>query len=139
MSVYRKVIEVSTMGHTDIIDISGRIYEIVKESGIKEGVVNVFAVHSTVGITTVEYEPGLIRDLKEAMERIAPTGVSYHHDSAWGEGNGYAHIRSSIIGAGFTCPVSNASLLTGTWQQIVLLDFDNRKRNRRVVVTVIGE
>lgn len=139
MSVFRKDFEISTMGNTDIIDISGRVSDIVGKSGIKDGIVSVFAAHSTAGITTIEYEPGLIKDLKEAMERIAPTGVPYHHDSAWGDGNGYAHIRSSVVGAGFTCPIVNGSPLTGTWQQIVLLDFDNRKRTRRVIVTVVGE
>jgi len=139
MSVFRKDFEISTMGNTDIIDISGRVSDIVGKSGIKDGIVSVFAAHSTAGITTIEYEPGLIKDLKEAMERIAPTGVPYHHDSAWGDGNGYAHIRSSVVGTGFTCPIVNGSPLTGTWQQIVLLDFDNRKRTRRVIVTVVGE
>ncbi|HDM43162.1 MAG TPA: YjbQ family protein [Firmicutes bacterium] len=139
MVVFRDDFEISTKGHTDIIDISGKVNEIVKKSGVKEGILNVFVAHSTAGITTVEYEPGLIKDLKEAMERVAPTGITYHHDSAWGDGNGYAHIRSSIVGAGFSCPVSGGSPITGTWQQIVLLDFDNRARNRKVIVTVIGE
>jgi len=139
MVVYRRDFEVSTKGHTDIINISNIVEETVRESEIKDGLVNIFAAHSTAGITTIEYEPGLIKDLKEAMERIAPTGVPYHHDNTWGDGNGYAHIRSSIVGPGFTCPVVKGSPVTGTWQQIVLLDFDNRARKRRIIITVIGE
>ena len=130
---------VSTRGHTDIIDISDQVHKVVAKSGLKSGIATVFVSGSTAGVTTIEYEPGLLKDLPEAFERIAPTGRMYHHDSKWGDGNGYAHVRASLLGASFTVPFQNGKLLLGTWQQIVLIDFDNRPRTRTVTVQLIGE
>ncbi|MGB9774472.1 MAG: secondary thiamine-phosphate synthase enzyme YjbQ [Bacteroidota bacterium] len=130
---------VSTRGHTDIIDISDRVREAVAKSGLKSGIATVFVSGSTAGITTTEYEPGLLKDLPEAFERVAPTGRTYHHDSTWGDGNGYAHVRASLLGASFTVPFQNGELLLGTWQQIVLVDFDNRPRTRTLIVQLVGE
>jgi len=130
---------VSTRGHTDIIDISDRVREAVAKSGLKSGIATVFVSGSTAGITTTEYEPGLLKDLPEAFERVAPTGRTYHHDSTWGDANGYAHVRASLLGASFTVPFQNGELLLGTWQQIVLVDFDNRPRTRTLIVQLVGE
>ncbi len=99
----------------------------------------VFVSGSTAGITSIEYEPGLLKDLPEAFEKLAPTGVTYHHDEAWGDGNGYAHVRAAMLGSSFTVPFDNGKLLLGTWQQIVVIDFDNKPRRRNVVVQMIGE
>ena len=132
-------VEISTRGHTDIIDITTQVEKVLREAGLKSGNLTVFVSGSTAGITSIEYEPGLLKDLPEAFEKLAPTGVIYHHDAAWGDGNGYAHVRAAMLGASFTVPFNNGKLLLGTWQQIVVIDFDNRPRKRNVVVQMIGE
>ena len=99
----------------------------------------VFVSGSTAGVTTIEYEPGLLKDLPEALNRIAPENGSYHHDAAWGDGNGSAHVRAALIGGSFTVPFTGGELILGTWQQIVIMDFDNRPRSRRIVVQITGE
>ncbi len=134
-----ETISVSTKGHTDIIDITSEVAHVVKKSKVVSGVANVFVSGSTAGITAIEYEPGLIADLKEAFERLAPTGREYAHDSAWADGNGYAHVRSSLLGCSLSIPVIDGELALGTWQQIVLIDFDNRPRQRPVIVQAFGE
>jgi secondary thiamine-phosphate synthase enzyme len=131
-------IEVSTRGHTDIIDVTEEVADIVRRSGLRQGQATVFVGGSTAGITSIEYEPGLLKDLPEAYERLAPTGVRYHHDATWGDGNGYAHVRAALTGSSFVVPFEEGRLLLGTWQQIVLIDFDNRPRRRRLVVQLIG-
>lgn len=132
-------ISVSTKGHTDIVDITPRVQEVVRNSKVQNGIATVFVSGSTAGLTTVEYEPGLISDLKEAFERLAPEGRTYAHDAAWGDGNGYAHVRSSLLGCSLTIPIIDGELALGTWQQVVLIDFDNRPRQRRVIVQAVGE
>jgi secondary thiamine-phosphate synthase enzyme len=139
MQVITKSIELSTQGHTDIIDITRDVQEVLRGSGLKEGSLTVFVSGSTAGVTTIEYEPGLLKDLPEAFEKFAATGVTYHHDAAWGDGNGYAHVRAALVGPSFTAPFADSKLLLGTWQQIVLIDFDNRARQRSVVVQMMGE
>lgn len=139
MPVYHQHISFSTKGETDIIDITDRVEQAVAQSGIKAGIVTVFVSGSTAGITTIEYESGLVQDLKEAMERLAPRHASYAHDSRWGDGNGYAHIRASLLGCSLAVPVEDGGMTLGQWQQIVLVDFDNRRRNRNIVLTVIGD
>ena len=139
MAVYRSSISLSTAGETDIIDITGRVEKLVADSGVSRGMVNVFVTGSTAGLTTIEYESGLVHDLKEAMERIAPRKGNYAHDSRWGDGNGYAHIRASLMGASLSVPLDGGRMMLGTWQQIVLVDFDNRRRDRTLAVTVLGE
>ncbi len=128
----------STQGETDILDITDKVEDCVRRSGVKEGHVLVFSPGSTVGITTVEHEPGLIQDLKEAFEKLAPRRASYHHEDTWHDGNGYAHVRASLLGQDKVFPVRNGKLLRGTWQQIVFIDFDNRPRQRTVAVQVVG-
>ncbi len=139
MKVITDKITVSTKGFNDIIDITEQVQEIVRKHQVKNGNVTIFVSGSTAGVTTIEYEPGLLKDLPEAFERIAPMDKRYHHDSRWGDDNGYAHVRASILGASLTVPFSEGRLLVGTWQQIVLVDFDNRPRTRNIVVQIIGE
>lgn len=127
-----------TTGDTDIIDITPQVTRKVSESALTEGLVLIFVPGSTAAITTIEFESGVIRDLKEAIERIAPTGIPYRHDAKWGDGNGYAHVRAAIMGASLTVPLINGRLILGTWQQIVLVDFDNRPRDRKVMVSISG-
>jgi len=139
MKVHTKTFELQTRGYTDIQDITPQVRDIVHQVGVKEGMVHVFVPGSTAAITTIEYEAGLLKDLPEVLEKIVPMKQRYHHDGVWGEGNGYAHLRAALIGASLTVPLSGGQLILGTWQQIVLLDFDNRPRRRSIVVQVMGE
>ncbi len=139
MKIINDSIEISTQGHTDIIDITLQVKHVLGETKLKNGNLTVFVSGSTAGITSIEYEPGLLKDLPEAFEKLAPTGVTYHHDATWGDGNGYAHVRAALLGSSLTVPFDNGKLLLGTWQQIVVIDFDNRPRRRNVVVQIIGE
>jgi len=127
-----------TSGDTDIIDITSQVSGKVTESGLTEGHVLVFVPGSTAAVTTIEYESGAVRDLKEAIERLAPTGIPYRHDARWGDGNGYAHVRAALLGPSLTVPLIKGRLALGTWQQIVLVDFDNEPRDRKVLVSVSG-
>jgi secondary thiamine-phosphate synthase enzyme len=129
----------NTEGNGDIIDITGEVALKVDGSGMKSGSVNLFVPGSTAGLTTVEYEPGLVADLAELWQRIAPQGATYQHDKRWGDGNGHAHVRASLLGASLVVPFTAGRLSLGTWQQIVLVDFDNRPRSRQVVVQFMGE
>ncbi|MDZ4246618.1 MAG: secondary thiamine-phosphate synthase enzyme YjbQ [Dehalococcoidia bacterium] len=137
--VVTKKIGVQTQGHCDILDITPAVAKAVAASDIKNGNVTVFVAGSTAGVTTIEYEPGLVADLKNTWQRIAPEGVPYEHDARWGDGNGYAHVRSSLLGCSIVVPFVNGSLTLGTWQQIVLIDFDNRSRSREIVLQMSGE
>ena len=128
-----------TSGDSDLIDITGKVTKVLKDSGISSGIVTIFVPGSTAGVTTIEYEEGALRDFQAAIERIAPKGIHYDHDARWGDGNGYSHIRASLLGPSLTVPFSSSKLLLGTWQQIVLIDFDNRPRTRRVLIQVLGE
>ncbi len=138
MKITNSTITLESEGHCHIMDITSRVEEILEKSGLQKGNVIVFVSGSTAAVTTIEYEPGLIRDLPELLDRLIPEG-SYHHDATWGDGNGYAHLRSAFIGTSFTVPFAEARLLLGTWQQIVCIDFDNRPRQRRLAVQVMGE
>jgi secondary thiamine-phosphate synthase enzyme len=139
LKVFSDNIRFSTEGDGTVRDITGEVDGIIEESGVREGIVSVFVPGSTGAITTVEYEPGLIRDLPEFFEKIIPSGKSYHHDQTWGDGNGFSHLRASLVGPSVTVPVSEGSMVRGTWQQIIFLDFDNRSRNRTLRVSVLGE
>lgn len=139
MQIITDTIDISTQGHTDIIDITQAVQQLVMQHKLQEGQVTIFISGSTAGVTTIEFEPGLLKDLPEAFEKFAPTGVRYHHDATWGDGNGYAHVRAAILGPFLTVPFKNGRLLLGTWQQIVVVDFDNRPRRRSVVVQILGE
>lgn len=139
MAVYQKSFRISTRGHADVIDITAQVGRIVSESRIRAGLVNVSGKGSTLGITTIEYEPGAVADLKRALEKIAPTDADYAHNARWGDDNGYAHLRSALIGTARSFPLREGRLELGTWQQIVLCDFDNRPREREITVTVVGD
>ena len=130
---------ISTKGFTDIIDITNKVSEIVKKSKVKEGTCLVFVAHSTCAITTIEYEEGAIKDLKRALEVIAPMNTNYEHCKKWGDCNGYAHVRAALMKPCLTVPIENGKLILGQWQNIVLIDFDNRKREREVIVKVIKQ
>ena len=130
---------VATQGDCDIIDITPKVAQELAATGIKQGTVLVFVAGSTAGVTTIEYEPGLITDLQEMWQRLIPRGTVYHHDRAWGDGNGYSHLRAALLGASLTIPVHDARLILGTWQQIVVIDFDNRPRSRQITVQASGE
>lgn len=128
-----------TKGNCDIIEITNDVNNILANSKIKNGNCTVFSVGSTAGITTIEYEPGLLKDLPKLLDKLIPSSIRYHHDDTWGDGNGHAHLRSALLKTSFTVPIINGELTLGTWQQIVLIDFDNRQRTRRIVVQIIGE
>ena len=137
---YGERVRVSTRGNTDVADITGEVARVVAASKVRNGVVVVFVVGSTAGITTTEAEPGLLtHDLKAFFERIAPEGEYYKHEATWHDDNGHAHVRASALGPSITVPVVEGRMTLGTWQQIVLLDFDTRGRQREVVVQVVGE
>ncbi len=132
-------ISLSTRGHCDIVDITPQVEQQIAKVKVDSGTVTVFVTGSTAGITTIEFEPGLLADLKEMWQRLVPESIPYAHDRAWGDGNGYSHIRASLMGASLVIPFSHKRLALGTWQQIVLVDFDNRPRSRQVLVQVMGE
>lgn len=132
-------INLKTEGDGDIVDITGSVQKQVTNSGVNNGIATVFVTGSTAGVTTIEFEPGLVADLKTSWERLAPKGVKYYHDTRWGDGNGYAHVRASLQGASLSIPFNVKKLMLGIWQQIVLIDFDNRPRSRTVIVQIIGE
>jgi secondary thiamine-phosphate synthase enzyme len=131
-------LSLKTSGDTDIIDITSQVSKKVTESGITEGQVLIFVPGSTSAITTIEYEIGVVQDFKEAVERLAPEGIFYRHDARWGDGNGYAHVRAALLGPSLTVPLVNGCLALGTWQQIVLIDFDNRPRDREILLHISG-
>ena len=137
--VKTETISLSTKGHCDIVDITPQVEQQVAKTDIDSGTVTVFVTGSTAGVTTIEYEPGLIADLKQMWQRLVPENIPYSHDRAWGDGNGYSHVRASLLGASLVIPFSHKRLSLGTWQQIVLLDFDNRPRSRQLVVQIMGE
>jgi secondary thiamine-phosphate synthase enzyme len=139
MAAVQQEFSVSTKGRCDVLDITGQVVRIVLSSGIQTGVVNVSGVGSTLGITTLEFEPGCVADLRRALEKIAPSNTDYAHNARWGDENGYSHLRSALIGTAKSFPVGEGKIRIGTWQQIVLCDFDDRPRERQVVVTVVGE
>ena len=137
--ILQKKILMSTKGFNDIQDITPALRDLLDESEIKDGHIIVFVTGSTGGLTTIEYEPGLLQDFPEMLEKIAPMNTTYHHDLAWHDGNGYAHLRSSLIGPSITVPFEAGKMVLGTWQQVIFLDFDNRPRQRQLHVQINGE
>lgn len=137
MTVYTEHFLMNTRGFTDIIDITQKVKSAVYQHNIKNGNVVIALPGSTAAITTIEYEPGLIKDLPAVLDEIAPMDKSYHHDDTWHDGNGYAHIRAALIGSSVSVPLIDGALLLGTWQQIVLIDFDNKPRARNIYVQII--
>lgn len=137
--MFQKTLRLATKGHTDVQDITGRVQHVVAESGIGVGIVNVSGVGSTLAITTIEFEPGAVADLRRALDAIAPVNDNYAHNARWHDHNGYAHLRSALMGTVKSFPVRQGALHLGTWQQIILCDFDDRPREREITVTVVGE
>jgi secondary thiamine-phosphate synthase enzyme len=139
MTVVTKDIALQSKGKCDIIDITSQVVKNVEESGINSGIVTLFIVGSTAGITTIEYEPNLVSDFKNMWDRVIPQNIPYEHNKTWGDGNGHSHVRASTLGASLIIPFVNKRLTLGTWQQIVFVDFDNRPRSRKLAIQVLGE
>ena len=138
--VYTQTLEVPTQGHCHLVDITDKVRRAVAKSQLADGVVTVFNVGSTAGITTIEYEPGLVNvDMKAAFEKIAPENGRYEHEKTWHDDNGHAHVRASLLGPSLAVPFCDGALTLGTWQQITLIDFDTRQRTRKVVCQIIGQ
>jgi len=139
MSVSTNNIRVSTQGNCDIIDITPQIADEISNSDIDNGIVTIFISGSTAGVTTIEYESGLISDFKEMWNRNAPQNITYQHDQRWSDGNGHSHVRASSLGGSLVVPFANKKMTLGTWQQIILVDFDNRPRSRDIIIQLLGE
>ena len=137
--VVTKSIKLETKGETDIINITGFVEKALRSSKLKNGTVTVFIKGATGGITTIEFEPGLVADLKEAFEKLAPRRAEYAHNTKWGDKNGFSHIRASLLGPSLTVPVVDGTMKLGTWQQIIFIDFDNRPREREIILQMVGE
>ncbi len=137
--ILSETISISTKGFCDMIDITEKVNSVIKNSKIENGLVTVFCPGSTGAITTIEYESGVLRDLQRAIEKIAPSDIPYEHDKRWGDGNGFSHVRAALMKPSLTVPIINKNLTLGTWQQIIFIDFDNRKRNRNILIHIMGE
>ena len=136
--VYGKTITLSTAGFSDIINVSDQVQSTVSASGIQDGLAAVTVIGSTASVTTIEYEPALVEDMKELFEKIVPRTIRSRHSETWGDDNGFSHMRASLMGPGITLPVVDGRVLLGTWQQIVVVDHDNRPRKRDVRIQVTG-
>jgi secondary thiamine-phosphate synthase enzyme len=139
MSVHTFREQVRSKGDTEVMNITGLAEEALLKSGLHAGTVSVFVPGSTAGVTTIEFESGAVRDLRAALERLAPASMRYEHDTRWGDGNGYSHVRAALLKPGLSIPFEGGKLLLGTWQQLVLIDFDNRPRNREIIFQIVGE
>ncbi|MCQ9208310.1 MAG: secondary thiamine-phosphate synthase enzyme YjbQ [Omnitrophica bacterium] len=137
--IVTKTIKLKSRGETDIIDITDKLNNCIADSKVKDGIATVFVSGSTGGLTTIEYEPGLIKDLERGFEIIAPREGEYQHNLRWHDGNGFSHVRAAMLGPSLTVPFTSKRLTLGTWQQIVFIDFDNRARSRELVVQIMGE
>ena len=139
MTVVTDTIELDTGGEVELVDITDRVHDAVSRSGLTSGIACVFNPGATGAVTTIEYEPGLLRDIPKALERLFPKGITYHHDETWHDGNGHSHVRAAVLGPGMTVPFVDGRLTLGTWQQIVLVELDNKARHRHLVVQMVGE
>ncbi len=137
--IVTKKISLQTKGNCDIIDITPQVEQQVTAASINSGIVTLFVAGSTAGITTIEFESGVLSDFKAMWQRNVPQNISYDHDRRWGDGNGYSHVRASLLGGSLVVPFNDKRLTLGTWQQIVLVDFDNRPRSRQVILQLMGE
>ncbi len=139
MTIHTTKLTEKTQGRCDIVDITAKVEEQLRRGKLSRGLATLFVSGSTAGLTTIEYEPGILKDLKELLEKLIPSDRKYHHDDRWGDDNGFSHLRASLLGPSLQIPIENGKLLLGTWQQIVLLDFDNRPRTREIVLQLMGE
>ena len=137
MTIINEHFSINTNGNNDIINITKHVQNCVYQHALKDAVVCVSVQGSTSAVTTIEYESGLVQDLQEALERIAPTGKEYHHDEIWHDGNGYAHVRAALVGSSVNIALKEGLLNLGTWQQVVLIDFDNKERSRNITVQIV--
>jgi secondary thiamine-phosphate synthase enzyme len=137
--IFSETISLRTKGFCDIIDMTRHVVTVIERSGIENGLVTVFCPGSTGAVTTIEYESGVLRDLQKALEKIAPSDIPYEHDKRWGDGNGFSHVRAALMKPGLSIPLVSGRLILGTWQQIIFIDFDNRRRERNIFVHIIGE
>ena len=139
MTVDTKILEIQTKGENDIIDITQKVETLVTKSDIKNGIVTIFVTGSTGALTTIEFEPGLLEDFPKILARIAPNDIKYAHEERWHDGNGRSHVKASLIGPSINVPFTDKKLMLGTWQQIIFLELDVRKRTRNLVLQIIGE
>jgi len=139
MKIVNEKITLKTQGNPDLINITDTLRTLLSKERFSKGSLSVFVIGSTAAITTFEYESGLIKDMEELYERLVPRGKRYHHDDTWGDANGFSHMRAALQGPSLTIPFDNGKLMLGTWQQVVLAEFDNRPRQREIVIQIIGE
>lgn len=139
MKIITGKIKINTKGNPDLIDITDKVKKVLEDAKVRDGSIIVFVVGSTAAITAFEYEPGLIKDTQELFENLIPSRKQYHHDATWGDANGFSHLRASLQGPSLTIPFENGKLLLGTWQQIVLAEFDNHPRQRQIIIQITGE
>lgn len=139
MTVVTERIKLKSRGNAEVLDVTPEVSGILESSGMEEGLLTVFVPGSTAAVTTIEFESGLVSDLQRAFDGVAPENIPYAHNARWGDGNGHSHVRAALLGPSLSIPFSRGRLILGTWQQIVLVDFDNRARRREVVVQVMGE
>ncbi len=139
MSVYCGEVNIETNGDVDIVDITSDVQDVISKSKIKDGIVCVFVPGSTGSITSIEYEPGLMKDFSKVLEKIAPKGIHYDHHETWHDDNGHSHVRASLMGPSTTFPIKNGKLIHGTWQQLVFVELDTGPRNRNIIVQIVGE
>jgi len=132
-------IDLQTRGHCDVKDVTPALREALSKSGLREGQATVFVAGSTAGVTTVEFEPGLVEDLNEFFQKIIPEGPDYHHHDTWGDDNGSSHVRAALLKPSLTIPFAGGQFVLGTWQQVVVIDFDTRPRRRNVILQLMGE
>jgi secondary thiamine-phosphate synthase enzyme len=139
VAVHTDSIEVSTQGHCDVVNVTEQLVETIRRAGVWDGIATVFVPGSTASVSTIEFEPGAVKDIGIVLEKLAPEGGTYHHHERWGDDNGASHVRACLMGPSVTVPFVNGKLTLGTWQQVVLLDFDTQPRERKLVVQIIGE
>ena len=139
MKIRTSRLEEETRGNCDVINLTPKVEKHLEKERIQSGWISLFVSGSTASLTTIEFEPGIVRDLQELLEKLIPSNRKYHHDERWGDDNGFSHLRASLLGPSLQIPVERGRLSLGTWQQIVLLDFDNRPRRREILVQIIGE
>ena len=139
MKTYLTRVNRKTSADTDLVDLTSEVHQAVADSGADRGLVTVFVPGSTASVTTIEFEPGALDDLRRAIDRIAPTSIHYDHDARWGDGNGYSHVRAALLGPSISVPIAEGKASLGTWQQVLLCDFDNRPRTREVLISVVGD
>lgn len=139
MDIYSKEISINSKGFSEITNITAEIDKVSGESGFKEGIIHIFPIGSTASISTIEYEPALVEDMKDKLEEFAPTDQQTRHGDTWGDDNGFSHMRATMMGPGITVPLYDGKPVLGTWQQVVILNHDNRSRERRIFLQVLGK